>query len=173
MGRYFTMREILIIDMQNYQGEWPVHRRVAAKAIFYIEEKLVMLQSKLGDVKFIGGGIEEGEDQIDGLIREVKEETGYDVIRSSIQEIGIITERIKDKYEDAIWDMKTYLYSCDVNSLERHELKLTENEINHGMKCVFITPAEAIRLNEEALKRQQYTAWLYRDLELLKLLFKK
>ncbi|MBP1756754.1 MAG: hypothetical protein H6Q59_3152 [Firmicutes bacterium] len=167
------MREILRIDTQNYQEEWPVHKRIAAKAIFYIDDKLVMLQSNLGDVKFIGGGIEDGESQIDGLIREVKEETGYEAIKSSIKEIGIVIERRKDKYEDAIWELMTYMFSCEVNPLEREELKLTENEIKHGMKCVFLTPEDAIHNNEEALKKNQYSEWLYRDLELLILLFKK
>lgn len=164
------MNEILRIDLQNYQETWPIHKRVAAKAIFYIENKLVMLQSNLGDLKFVGGGIEEGESNIDCLIREVKEETGYDVIKHSIKEIGIVTERRKDKYEEAIWDMQTYMYSCEVDTSQHQDLQLTDNEINQGMKCVLVTPAEAIYINEEALKKHQYSEWLHRDLELLKLL---
>ena len=125
------MKEILRIDLHNYQDTWPTHKRLAAKAIFSIEDKLVMLQSKLGDVKFVGGGIEEGESPKDCLIREVREETGYEVITSSIKEIGIVIERRKDKY------------------------------------------AEAICINEEALHKDKYNAWLYRDLSLLKLLYHK
>lgn len=67
--------------------------------------------------------------------------------------------------------MVTYMYSCEIDPSERQELRLTENEINHGLKCVLVTPAEAISINEEALKKHQYSEWLHRDLELLKLLF--
>jgi 8-oxo-dGTP pyrophosphatase MutT (NUDIX family) len=172
-GRYDTMREILRIDLQNYQEAWPIHKRSASKAIFCIDNKLVMLQSNSGDLKFVGGGIEEGESEIDCLIREVKEETGYDVIQNSIKEIGIVVERRKDKYDDAIWEMLTYLYSCEVNPYERQELNLTQNEIYHGMKCVFVTGDEAICINEKALEKHRFPDWLHRDLELLKLLFNK
>lgn len=167
------MKEILRIDLQNYEETWPIHKRVAAKAIFYIESKLVMLQSNFGDLKFVGGGIEEGENEIDCLIREVREETGYHVIKHTIKEIGIVIERRKDKYEDAIWNMVTYMYSCEVDPLERQELNLTDSEINNGMRCVLVTPAEAISINKNALKKHKYSDWLHRDLELLKLLFDK
>lgn len=166
-----VMKEILRIDLKNYQEAWPIHKRIATKAIFYIDNKLVMLQSELGDLKFVGGGLDEGESLFDCLIREVREETGYDVIKDSIKEIGIVIERRKDKYEDAIWESITYMYSCEVDSSKRHELDLTDSEIKHGMKCVFVIPSEAIRINEETQKEQNCNDWLHRDLELLKLLF--
>ena len=166
------MKEILRIDLKDYDESWPVIHRDAAKAVFYVDNKLVMLKSSLGDVKFIGGGIEKGESSINCLVREVKEETGFNVIKDSVKDLGIVVERRKDKYSDAVWDMTTYMYSCRVNEKNRGEMSLTENEKKHGMQCVYVNPEEAIAVNEEAMKKSTYNAWLYRDLQLLKLLYR-
>ncbi len=166
-----VMKEILRLDSKNYQDNWPSYTREAVKAIFWVENKLAMLQSDLGDVKFIGGGMEEKESHEECLAREIREETGYDMVENSMKEIGIIIERRKDKYKEAIWEMISYLYSCDIDSSICRELTLTENEKKHGMKCILITPSEAITLNEEALKRQTQNTWVLRELKLLKMLF--
>lgn len=165
------MKEILKIDLHDYQESWPIIKRDAAKAIFFVEGKIVMLKSSLGDLKFVGGGLERNESQIDCLVREILEETGYTVIEKTIKEIGLVIERRKDVYENSIWEMKTYLYSCEVDSLKQKELKLTENEINHGMRYVYVNPEEAINSNISALGKEHCNPWVYRELEILKYVF--
>lgn len=165
------MKEILKIDLHDYKESWPIIKRDAAKAIFFVEGKIVMLKSSLGDLKFVGGGIESNEGQIGCLVREVLEETGYRVIKQTIKEIGLVIERRKDVYEDEIWEMKTYLYFCEVDSLKQKESKLTESEIKHGMRYVYVYPEEAINTNISALGKEHCNPWVYRELEILKYLF--
>lgn len=52
-----------------------------------------MIQSKYGDYKFPGGGMEEGENRIDTLAREIKEETGFDLLPNSAEYYGTVTEK--------------------------------------------------------------------------------
>lgn len=165
------MKEILKVDLHDYLDSWPINKREAVKAIFFVEGKLVMLQTSLGDLKFVGGGIEKGENRLECLAREVMEEIGYSVISQTVKEIGIVIERRKDIYENSIWEMTTYLYSCEVDTLQHNELKLTENEKKYGMNYVLYSPEEAIRINNNALKKDNCNAWVYRELEVLKLLF--
>lgn len=51
-----------------------------------------MIEDNFGEVKLPGGGIDSGEDDYKALVREVKEETGYDVILESIVSFGEIEE---------------------------------------------------------------------------------
>ncbi len=167
------MKEILRIDLKNYKEEWEIYEREAVKGIFFINDKLVMQQSKQGDVKFPGGGIELGEDKMACLKREIMEETGYNIIYNTIQEIGVVIEKRKDKYKDAIWEMVTHMYTFQVDISYRYPLSLTEHEIESGLECIFISPEEAIKINEDCLQKASYKEWLYRDLELLKKIFLK
>ena len=66
--------------------------RVAVRGIVFIDGKLLMIEDNFGEVKLPGGGIDSGEDDYKALVREVKEETGYDVILESIVSFGEIEE---------------------------------------------------------------------------------
>lgn len=166
------MKEILTIDFYDYQDSWNIIKREAAKGVIFINGKLIMLQSRLGDLKFVGGGMEKDETPMDCLIREVMEETGYLVIRETIKELGIVTERRKDTYEDAIWEMTTYLYYCQIDKEQQKDLQLTDSEKEQGMNYILSTPYEAIQVNTNALKQENCNPWVYRELEILKHLFK-
>ena len=66
--------------------------RVAVRGIVFIDGKLLMIEDNFGEVKLPGGGIDSGEDDYKALVREVKEETGYDAILESIVSFGEIEE---------------------------------------------------------------------------------
>lgn len=46
--------------------------------------------------------MESGEELVDTLIREIQEETGYYVIRNSIEKYGKVLEKRKGKKDDVI-----------------------------------------------------------------------
>lgn len=166
------MKEILRIDLKNYDENAPLHERWAAKGIFLKDGKMLMLRSSQGDLKFIGGGIEAGEDPMDCLKREYLEETGFRVLDASIEEIGVVVERRKDRYENAVWQLTTYLYYCEADLSRQFAPALTENERKLGMGAVWASPEEALRANENCLKQEVCNPWVYREVQILKMLFK-
>lgn len=83
----------LEIDLKNYDENASLFFRTAVRGIIRRDGKYLLIHSKYGDYKFPGGGMEEGENQIDTLIREIKEETGFDVIPDSAEYYGAVTEK--------------------------------------------------------------------------------
>ena len=67
------------MDEKNYSLDLEEIYRVSVRGIVFIDGKLLMIEDNFGEVKLPGGGIDSGEDDYKALVREVKEETGYDV----------------------------------------------------------------------------------------------
>lgn len=59
------------------------------------DDKIAMIHSlKYDYYKFPGGGIEAGEDKINVLIREVREETGLVVLTETIKAYGMVITKV-------------------------------------------------------------------------------
>lgn len=86
------MERILVMDEKNYASDLEEIYRVAVRGIIFIDGKLLLIESSFGETKLPGGGIDAGEDDYQALVREVKEETGYDVIPETIKPFGEIEE---------------------------------------------------------------------------------
>ena len=83
------MKELFSLDMKDYDPDGKVFSRPSARAIVFKNDKVLLVYSKKYNYyKFPGGGIENGEKPEDALIREVREETGYQIIAESIEEYG-------------------------------------------------------------------------------------
>ena len=72
------MKKILIMDAHNYDDNYEEIMRISIRGIIFVDGRLLMIEDSAGEVKLPGGGMESGEDDYQALIREVKEETGYD-----------------------------------------------------------------------------------------------
>ena len=69
------MRELFVMDKKNYIENGTVGRRPSVRGIIIKDEKIAMMHSlKYDYYKLPGGGIEDGDQLEDTLIREVKEE---------------------------------------------------------------------------------------------------
>ena len=84
------MEKILVMDEHNYDDNLEEILRISVRGIIFVNGKLMMVENSFGEVKLPGGGMELGEEDYQVLLREVKEETGYDVIPESIKPFGEI-----------------------------------------------------------------------------------
>ncbi len=163
------MEKILVMDEQNYDENLEEIYRISVRGIIFVAGKLLMIESSFGEVKLPGGGMDPGEDEYQALVREVKEETGYDVIPESIKPFGEIEEKRLAVYEPMIWHQINRLYFCDVYA-EQGECKYSENEKEEGFHQVFYTIEEALEKNERMLEKEGLQAWNQREYKTLLLI---
>jgi len=163
------MRTIEIIDHKNYDPSWERVERQAVRGIIFVNGLLAMVKSeKYGEYKFLGGGIKEGENHTDTLIREVAEEAGLHVLPHSIAPYGKTVEFRAGDHEDVIFTQTSYYYSCEVDPNKADPPRPEEGyERDYGYKPVFVTLEEAIATNEKSPDKPQ-TPWRRRDLAVLK-----
>jgi len=142
------MRKLFEIDLKDYDETGAVFRRPSARAIILKGDKIALVYSRNEKYyKFPGGGIHDGEDKREALIREVREETGLVVIPESIREYGSVLRRQKsDRAEDVIFEQENYYYFCDVeDKAVCQELDDYEDEAGFELRMVDI--GEAIAVN--------------------------
>ena len=150
------MKKLLVMDAKNYPPGMEEIYRVAVRGIIFINGKLLMIENSFGEAKLPGGGIEGDEDDYTALLREVKEETGFDVIPESIVPFGEIEEKRLSVKEPMIWHQGTCEY--------------TENEKKYGFRQVLYTLEEALEKNYAMLEREGKQAWNQREYETLQLI---
>ncbi|MDT0604868.1 NUDIX hydrolase [Thalassotalea castellviae] len=136
-------------DIQNLTNKQ--FTRKAARAIVLKGEEILLLYTKrYHDYSLPGGGVNDGESIIDGLIRELNEETGAHNIQN-IQDFGVYEEYLpwyKDDFN--IVHMLSYCFTCTIDE-KLHDTSLEVHEINNGMRPVWINIHEAIKHNEHTI----------------------
>ncbi len=163
------MKQLLLLDAKNYDPFLPELRRTAVRGIIFIDGKLLMINSSFGELKFPGGGQENGESDEDTLIRETLEETGYHVIPSSIRPFGEVVERRLSTHEPMIWNQISRYYFCDVDGTQ-DACSYTESEKKYGFHQVLYSLEDAIRINAETLEKEGAHSWHRREYDVLKLI---
>ena len=168
------MNKILFTtDYKNYKSEWPRSSRPSARAIILMqgnpiedgfkigsdkilnpEDKIALVYAKkIGYYKFPGGGINEGENNIEALIREVGEETGLEVIKDSVKEYGV-AKRIMESglFKETIFIQDSLHYFCHVRMNENgtpyiNPQHLDGYEKDEGFELKVVSIREAIQTN--------------------------
>ncbi len=163
------MERLFLLDGENYADDMPEIVRIAVRGIIFVGEKLLLIEDNKKEVKLPGGGREEGETDIDTLIREVREETGCTVIPETVRPFGYIEEKRKSFHENRIWHQFSRLYFCDVTG-ERCGTEYSENEKKHGMRLRMYTIDEAIAKNRAMLNNIGELAWNQREYRTLLLI---
>ncbi len=138
------MHQIALLDQHRLGLKEPSdqaigYTRRAARAVLYnaAGQVAVMYFTTTGSYKLPGGGIDEGEDTIDALHREIREETGYEI--TNIKELGEVEEY---RYFCGMHQL-SYCYTAAAGNFVGTEL--TEKEQAGGMELRwFDTAAEAI-----------------------------
>lgn len=127
--------------------------RKATRAIVLKGDNILLLYTKrYHDYSLPGGGVDEGENIVDGLVRELKEETGAHNVQN-IEEFGLYEEyRPWHKADFDIVHMQSYCYSCTIDD-ELLEPELEAHELSNGMHPLWINIHEAIAHNEETIAK--------------------
>lgn len=144
------MKELFRIDLKDYNPTDSVFRRPSARAIIVKNNVIALVYSvKEKYYKVPGGGIEDGEDMLAALTREVKEEVGLIVKPETISEFGSVMRRQKSNYaENTIFEQENYYFWCECEeNVVNQNLDDYEKDAEFTLKYVDID--EAIRVNSE------------------------
>ena len=128
-----------------------VFTRLSTRSIALQGDSILLLYTeRYEDYSLPGGGLDLGEDKIEGMIRELKEETGAQNIKN-IQAFGAY-EEYRPWYKPGfdIQHMVSYCYTCDI-SKELGSSDLESYEINNGMKAIWVNIHEAIAHNKKTM----------------------
>ncbi|WP_295891307.1 NUDIX hydrolase [uncultured Vibrio sp.] len=128
-----------------------IYKRNAARAIVLNGEDILLLYTeRYHDYTIPGGGLDEGEDVIAGMVRELEEETGAQNIHS-IKPFGIIEEfRPWYKNDANVMHMISYCYTCKTDRA-LGDTNYEDYEIKNGMKAVWVNIHDAIKHNEKTI----------------------
>jgi ADP-ribose pyrophosphatase YjhB (NUDIX family) len=125
--------------------------RHAARGIVLRGDQILLLYTaRYDDYSLPGGGIDEGEDEITGLSRELKEDTGAQGVRN-VTPFGRYDEYRPWRKADAdIIHMISLCYVCEIDE-QLGETAYESYEVRNGMKPVWLNIHAAISHNEEVM----------------------
>ena len=164
------MKKILTIDSKDYNDNIPLFRRDAARAIIFQNDKIALIYSKKkGYYKFPGGGIESGESNEQALCREVLEECGRKINRSSILPYGYVEEKyLSQVVENEVFYSLSYYYLAQFQDGE-YAKNMDDHEKKEGLEFVFLAIDDAINANQKFWEKSGNKVIL-RELQVLRLL---
>ena len=170
------MEQLFEMDLHDYEAGDSVFRRPSARGIIFDDcGRIALVYSQIEKYyKFPGGGIREGEDKKEALIREVREETGLIVIPDSIEEFGSVLRRQKSIVAPhTIFEQENFYYTCRVES-RIAEQNLDDYEEKAGFVLRFVYLDEAIRVNARYSTKDYFDEiMIRRDTRLLQLIKEK
>ncbi|MFT6321269.1 MAG: ADP-ribose pyrophosphatase YjhB (NUDIX family) [Granulosicoccus sp.] len=128
-----------------------IFTRLATRSIAIQGDIILLLYTeRYEDYSLPGGGLDLDEDKIEGMIRELSEETGAQDIKN-IKPFGAYEEyRPWHKPDYDIQYMISYCYTCEINQ-ELGRSNLESYEINNGMKASWVNIHEAIKHNKKTM----------------------
>jgi len=131
--------------------EKSIFTRLATRSIAVQDDSILLLYTeRYEDYSLPGGGLDENEDKITGMMRELNEETGARNIKN-IKAFGAYEEyRPWYKADYDIQHMISYCYTCDID-YELGDSNLESYETKNGMKAVWVNIYEAIEHNKKTM----------------------
>ena len=143
-----------------------VHRTAVRAVIPRGRELLMVYSSNVGDYKFPGGGVDEGETHEQALARELREECGASLL-SVDGELGAVIEYnfAKEKEFD-VFKMTSHYYFCQAGD-DFGTQKLDDYERDLGFKPVWVDIEDAISNNRALLALPTSPDWLRHEIFVL------
>ncbi|CAM4324796.1 NUDIX domain-containing protein [Zobellia nedashkovskayae] len=137
-------------DVETLENK-SIFTRLATRSIAIQGNSILLLYTeRYEDYSLPGGGLDSGENIIEGMTRELIEETGAKNI-CNIEPFGMYEEyRPWHKPDFDIQHMISYCYTCDI-SKELGETKMELYETKNGMKAIWVDIHEAIKHNKKTM----------------------
>ena len=165
------MRVLFCLDKKDYADCTHLFSRNSARSIVIRDGKIAMIHSQKYDYyKFPGGGIEKGEDPIEAMIRETREEAGLIVIPETIREYGYVHRIQKSDYDSTeCFVQDNFYYFCD--ALENlSSQNLDDYEAEESYHLLFVDPETAINANRSVKKSPYNPTMFEREARVLEML---
>lgn len=133
------------------ESDLTVYVRQSARGIIVRGADILLLYTeRYDDYSLPGGGVDEGEDNVTGLKRELAEETGAVGVRNVV-EFGRFDEyRPWYKSNADIIHIVSLCYTCDIDDV-LGETSYEAYEIKNGMKPLWVNIHDAIAHNENVI----------------------
>ena len=163
----------MLFEMDKHDYDDCTHSfvRNSARSIIIRDGKVAMIHSlKYDYYKFPGGGIEHGEEPVDAMIRETREESGMIVIPETIQEYGYV-HRIQKSDSDPTeaFVQDNYYFICDAQETVVSQ-ELDDYESKESYSLEFVDPHGAIRKNRNVSQSPFHQTMSDREAKVLELL---
>ena len=165
------MRLLFEIDKKDYEKCTHSFVRNSARSIIVLDKKVAMVHSlKYDYYKFPGGGIEKGEDPIDAMIRETREEAGLVVKPETVKEYGCVHRIQKSDQDDTeCFVQDNYYYLCDVKE-DRVSQCLDHYEAQETYILEFVAPEIVVKKNRSVIDSPHDPIMFEREAKVLELL---
>ena len=131
-------------------GDAPVVTRLAAKALLVRDGRLLVLRSRLGDLKLPGGGVDPGETPEQALVRELSEECGLDAVRVGAEVLTVVDSR-PAREPGAIWRMTSLHFLAASDAEPQGPRALEGYEVELGFEPAWVGPCEMLASNRAFL----------------------
>ncbi len=168
------MRLLFELDKKDYEQCTHSFVRDSARSIILRDGKVAMIHSlKYDYYKFPGGGIENGEDPAEAMIRETREEAGLVVRPETIKEYGYVHRIQKSDNDDTeCFIQDNYYYLCDVEEIPVAQ-NLDTYESEEAYTLEYVDPETAIMTNHSVKESPYHPLMLEREALVLELLIKE
>ena len=165
------MRLLFEMDKKDYAQCTHTFSRNSARSIIIRDGKVAMIHSlKYDYFKFPGGGIENGENPVEAMIRETREEAGLVVVPESVKEYGYV-HRIQRSDKDATecFIQDNYYYLCRAKDVMVPQ-QLDDYEAQESYRLEYVEPLVAIHKNYN-VKNSPYNRLMFeREARVLEIL---
>ena len=165
------MRTLFDMDKRDHADCTRTFRRDSARSVIIEGGKIAMIHSlKYDYYKFPGGGIEEGEEPIEAMIRETREEAGLIVKPETVREYGLV-HRVQKSDRDAAerFVQDNYYFLCEARP-ERTAQALDDYEAEEAYALEFVDAETAIRKNRSVGQSPYNPAMFEREARVLEML---
>ena len=165
------MRKLFEMDQKDYADCTRRFVRNSARSIIIKDGKIAMIHSlKYDYYKFPGGGIENGENPVDAMIRETREEAGIMVRPETVREYGYV-RRIQRSDIDAseCFVQENYYYLCEAEPGTVRQC-LDAYEAQEAYTLEYVAPTAAIEKNRSVGESPYNPLMFEREARVLELL---